>query len=132
MRFDPWQGAAAIASRLQAPDSRLVLGLGAEDCVKCALFAPLFEAVAEKDASGAVWVWLWQQEHAEFLGGLYVPEPPLICVFEGARLLSAGRPDLEVGHRSAVSLLGSLTPATGVQAAAGAIRQRLLQVDWAR
>lgn len=132
MRFDPWRDAAAIAARLQAPGTRLVLGLGAEDCVKCALFAPLFETLAEKEADGTVWVWMWQQEHAEFLGGLYVPDPPLVCVFEGARLRSAGWPDLEVGHRSAVSLLGSLTSAPGIDAAAGQIRQRLLRVDWAR
>lgn len=131
MRFDLWSQAEAIAERLGAPGSRVVLGVGSESCLQCTMLALLFDEIAAKSNAQETWLWLWQQEHAPFLPALNPAELPLICSFVDAELIACGRPDLDIAHRSAESLLAGWRMHPQFEPAARLILKRLQVCDWA-
>lgn len=131
MRFDLWSQAEEIAERLSAPGSRVVLGVGSESCLQCAMLAPLFDEIAARSDERETWLWLWQEEHAHFLPTVGTSELPLISTFVDGRLIACGRPDLDTAHRSAESLMAGWRMCPSLEPVTRQILKRLQVRDWA-
>ncbi len=89
--LDPWTDAQALAQRLRAPGSELLVALGAEAwCDKCKTLRPLFEQLCSAQAPAQVtWLWLDLEEHAEFLGDFVPEDLPLLLRWRAGQLVQA-------------------------------------------
>lgn len=88
--LDPWIDAADIAQCISAPETLLVVVIGAQAwCQKCRDFYPAFCRHAEQAQGQYVYCWLDMEEHQEFLGR-FVPENlPWLCVYQGQQILAS-------------------------------------------
>lgn len=130
--LDLWEDAAHIAHRLQQPGMRLVLGVGAENCLKCALLHALFQQHASAAPAGELWLWLWREEHRQFLGGTALTDPPRFWIYRDAQLLHSGPVDEANIGSSRESFIGAVPRhLPGTPLGHDDIRQRLLAEDWA-
>lgn len=128
--LDPWADAAAIAMRLERPNSRLVVIVGAEAwCSTCQTLKPIFETVAEQeDDKHAVFLWLDLEEHAEFLDEFIPPSLPLLLVYRGGELSHA----VIVSDPTIATLKQALAQRQGIEHdALPNIHARMRAADWA-
>ncbi len=88
--LDPWIDAADIAKRIAAPETLLVVVIGAQAwCQKCRDFYPAFCRYTQQAQGQDVYCWLDMEEHQEFLGR-FVPETlPWLCVYQGQQILAS-------------------------------------------
>jgi len=124
--LDPFDDAAAIATRLYSARTVLIVVIGAEQwCEKCRKLKPEFEklaAVSETD----VMLWFDLEEHQEFLGG-YIPESlPEVLIYRNMQLIS--RSLLPDGK--ATSLLTAMREITDPAGEDPGIARRLVREDW--
>lgn len=129
-RLDPWNDAAVIAARLQAPSARLVLIIGAESwCETCRSLGPVFDTLAQDSGKpGDTWLWLDLEEHADFLDNFIPDSLPLLISYSGSQLSHAVVPS-RLAEADLLALLAQ--PSVIMHAHVPDVRARLLANDWA-
>ncbi|MFB9245432.1 thioredoxin [Massilia antarctica] len=127
--LDPWDHASALAQRLQAPESRLMIVVGAEAwCARCREVRPDVDALAARAPDDETWLWLDMEDHGQFLGDYQPGNLPMMFVYRGQRLVSATF--LDNGATLERAATGAPMHPDDIPADPG-IRARLLQQDWA-
>ena len=130
--LDPWSDAAQIARFLAMADSRFVAVVGSQGCLHCSFLHEAFCQFGRSAPAGELWLWLWQEEHGEFLRGLERLPPPQLWLYRGQRLLRCGQPAPDAFLAGAEALLQSVSLYTFADVPAALdLRARLLVPDWA-
>lgn len=127
--LDPWNDASIIAKRLQSAQSRLLVVVGAESwCGRCRDIRPDFDIIASEAINEDTLLWLDIEEHAEFLGGFYPENLPMLFIYKGKYLASCTFLENAAALHSASQF--TLINQNDRPADPG-IRSRLLLEDWA-
>lgn len=132
VNLDPWTDAARIARQLAMPDCRFVAAVGSQSCLHCSFLHEAFCQFGRSAPAADLWLWLWQEEHGEFLRGLQRVAPPQLWLYRGQQLLRCGEPAPDAFVAGAEALLQSVALYTsGPVPASLDLRARLLVPDWA-
>lgn len=130
--LDPWADAALIARQLAMADCRFVAAVGSQSCLQCSFLHEAFCQFGRSAPACELWLWLWQEEHGEFLQGLERRALPQLWVYRGHQLLRCGQPEPDAFLAGAEALLQSVSLYTsGTVPFALDLRARLLVPDWA-